>query len=161
MVWKKSISAFSSKTAKKKNIKVQNATPMEKDGIHFKSKLELYCYQRLKEAGISADYEVHRFNLLDKFEYGGESFESHKIKGVKDFVAVSKNVRAITYTPDFVNLDKGFIIEVKGYANDVFPIKWKLFKSIMSKKKMTLFLPSTQKQVRDTIEIIKSMYYEE
>ena len=149
------------KTNKKTNTKVRNATPMVVDEISFRSKLEVFMFQQLKEAGIPVDYEKHIYNLVDKFEYSSPVFESHKIKGSKDFVEVSNKVRAITYTPDFVNTEKKFIIEVKGYANDVFPIKWKMFKAFLNGQGYTLFLPSTQKQVKDTVEIIKKMFYDE
>ena len=142
------------------NKKVRNATPIEKDGIKYRSKLELYTVNRFDEAGIESDYECHRFSLLDKFTFDGEIYESHKIKGVKEFTKVSNNVRAITYTPDFVNMEKKFIVEVKGFANDVFPLKWKMFKNHLINQGFTLYLPSTQKQVRDTVELIKEKFYE-
>lgn len=142
------------------NKKVKNATALTVDGIKFRSKLEAYTYRQLKEAGIKSDYEEHKFILVDKFRYEPECYEPHKIKGEKVFTEVPKGVRAMTYTPDFVNLNDGWVIEVKGYANDVFPIKWKLFKNLIKDDSITLFLPSTQKQVRKTIEIIKSKYYE-
>ena len=37
-------------------------------------------------------------------------------------------IRPITYTPDFVDPNGKFIIETKGYANESFPLRWKLFK---------------------------------
>lgn len=141
------------------NKKVRNATSIEKDGIKYRSKLELYTATRLDEAGIKTDYEKHKFTIQEKFTYDAEMYEPHKVKGEKVFLPVSQNVRAITYTPDFVNLDLGFIIEVKGYANDVFPIKWKMFKNHVNGKGYTLFLPSTQKQVREVVEIIKRKFY--
>jgi len=143
------------------NKKVRNATENIEDGIKFRSKLETYTYRRLREAGISSEYEAHRYNLVEKFAYTSPCYESHKIKGEKVFTEVSNNVRAITYTPDFVNTKDKWVIEVKGYANDTFPLKWKMFKNLMKDKGYTLYLPSTQKQVRDTIEIIKNMHYEE
>lgn len=80
------------------NKKVRNATPLIYDGINFKSKLEVYCYQKLKEHNIEASYEGQKFVLLDSFEFNGEK------------------IRQMTYTPDFIN-DR-FIIECKGKAND-------------------------------------------
>lgn len=143
-----------------KNKKVRNATQVEFGGIKYRSKLELYTAQKLTESGIVFDYEKHVFNLMDKFEFKGQIYEPHKIGNTKEFVEVSNNVRAITYTPDFVDMENKWVIEVKGYANDVFPIKWKLFKNFLRDKGFTLFLPSTQKQVKETIELIKSKFYE-
>lgn len=142
------------------NKKVRNATVVELDGIKYRSKLELYTATRLKDESIDFDYEKHKFPLMEKFTYEGEIYEPHKINNSKTFVQVSNNVRAITYTPDFVNKKDKWIIEVKGYANDAFPIKWKLFKNLIRNDGYTLFLPSTQKQVRDTIQIIKNKFYE-
>ena len=89
------------------NQKIKNAKEKNVDNIKFKSKLEAYTYQKLKEANIMADYEMHRYELLPAF------------------IFKEKKIRPITYTPDFVN-DK-FIIECKGYPNEKFPLKLKLF----------------------------------
>lgn len=148
------------KRQKQTNKKVLNATETIVDGIKYRSKLESYAASRLKEAGIEVTYEEHVFTLMEKFEFEGEIYEPHKVKNKKQFVQVSNNVRAITYTPDFVNLEKKFIIEVKGYANDVFPIKWKLFKDSIKNQGYTLFLPSTQQQVKEMVQIIKDKFYE-
>lgn len=155
MSWKKKKT-----TAPNPKQKIKNATALTVDGIKFRSKLEAYTHRRLSEEGISSDYEEHRYNLLDKFTYEGDIYEPHKVKGIKEFTKVSNNVRAITYTPDFVNTEDKWIIEVKGYANDVFPLKWKMFKNLMMNEGYTLYLPSTQKQVRETVELIKSKKHE-
>lgn len=141
--------------------KIKNATALTVDGIRFRSKLEAYCHRRLSEENISSDYELHRYNLLEKHVFKGEVYEPHKVKGIKQFMQVSNNIRAITYTPDFVNTKDKWVIEVKGYANDVFPLKWKMFKSLIEIQGYTLYLPSTQKQVRETVELIKNKKYEE
>ena len=60
------------KTRKKSsstNKKVKNATAITVDGIKFKSKLEAYTYNKLKENGIHAEYESTRFQILDKVTY--------------------------------------------------------------------------------------------
>jgi hypothetical protein len=135
--------------------KIKNATALTVDGIKFRSKLEAYTYRRLSGEGIDSDYELHRYNLLDKNVFEGTIYEPHKVKGIKAFREVSNNIRAITYTPDFVNTEDKWVIEVKGYANDVFPLKWKMFKALAEIQGYTLYLPSTQKQVRETVELIK------
>ena len=60
------------------NKKVRNATACKKDGIEFKSKLELYTYNKLKQNKLGGEYENHKFDLLEKFEFKGESVEKHK-----------------------------------------------------------------------------------
>jgi hypothetical protein len=116
------------------NKKVRNATKVEIDGIKFRSKLEAYTYQKLKEAGIEAGYETVKFTLIEPFKYNKES------------------VRAMTYTPDFVGED--FIIECKGFGNDAFPLRWKIFKYYLYTNKLNfrLYMPRNQKQVNEMIE---------
>lgn len=62
--------------------RVKNATKVDKYGLHFRSKLELYTYEAFMNAGIPVLYEPKRFTLLNKFEYLGEK------------------IRPITYLPD-------------------------------------------------------------
>ena len=96
-----------------KNKKVRNATPLIYNGIKFRSKLEAYCYKKLKENDLEVEYENNKYVLLEKFIYEG------------------KTVLPITYTPDFVG--KNFIIECKGNMNETFPLRWKLFKNYLVK----------------------------
>lgn len=136
---------------------VKNVTQVTLDGIHFRSKLEAYTYKRLKEEKLLFKYEEDKFILMDKFDFPNISFEVSKDKTFKE---VSKNVRAITYTPDFTNLTNKYkwVIECKGNPNDAFPLRWKLFKQYISKSnlKIDLYLPRNKKQVDTCInEIIK------
>ena len=146
-------------STKQENKKVRNATETIVEGIKYRSKLEAYAAKLFKENNITVEYEENIFILQEKFEFTGKIYEPHKIGNQKDFIEVSNNIRTITYKPDFVNKDLKFIIEVKGYANDAFPIKWKMFKKIIKNEGYTLFLPSTQKQVKDTVRIIKEKFY--
>ena len=118
------------------NKKVKNATPTIVDGIRFRSKLEVYTYEQLKKHKIIAEYENVKFTLLDSFRYNNEA------------------VRPMTYTPDFVGDD--FIIECKGFRNDAFPLRWKLFKYFlyMNKLKFDLYLPKNRREVDEVIETI-------
>ena len=120
-----------------KNKKVRNATAKVVDGINFKSKLEVYCYEQLKQNNIQAEYESHKFEILPSFEYDG------------------KKIRKMTYTPDFVGKD--FVIECKGNPNDAFPLRWKIFKYYLYKNniKYNLYLPRSKKQIDETITKIK------
>ena len=124
---------------KNQNKKIKNATPIESDGIKFRSKLELYTYKKLKEANIMAEYEQHRYELLPAFVFHG------------------KKVRAMTYLPDFVG--KGFIIECKGYANDAFPLRKKLFEFWLSvhEPETQYHIVRTQKEVDQLVETLKSL----
>lgn len=124
---------------KNQNKKIKNATPIEADGIKFRSKLELYTYKKLKEANIMTEYEQHRYELLPAFIFHG------------------KKVRAMTYLPDFVG--KGFIIECKGFSNDAFPLRKKLFEFWLSvhEPETQYHIVRTQKEVDQLVETLKSL----
>jgi len=68
-------------------------------------------------------------------------------------------VRAITYTPDFVDPDGKWIIETKGYANESFPLRWKLFKKHLKDtgKQYVLFMPRNKVQVLEVLELVKQL----
>lgn len=121
------------------NKKIKNATPIEADGIKFRSKLELYTYKKLKEANIVTEYEQHKYELLPAFVFHG------------------KKIRAMTYLPDFVG--KGFIIECKGFANDAFPLRKKLFEFWLSvhEPETQYHVVRTQKEVDQLVETLKSL----
>lgn len=89
------------------NKKIKGATSVVIDGIKYRSKLESRCAQILKENDILFEYEPFRIEYLPKFEYKGTKY------------------RAAYYTPDFV-VDNKYILEIKGYANDVYRYKKKL-----------------------------------
>ena len=145
----------------KPNKKVRNATILEYYGITFKSKLELHCYKKLKEANIKFQYEKVKYELMPSFKFENESYELYKKKGERYFGPQRQLVRAITYTPDFVGTHNGhkFIIETKGNPNDAFPIRWKLFKKHLhdTGTKCTIYMPRNQKQVDEVVELIKNI----
>ena len=120
------------------NRRVKNATPLVYDSIQFKSKLEVYCYRRLKECNILANYEPIKFVIQP------------------GFTLFNEKIRPITYTPDFVG--NNFIIECKGMQTDTFKIKWKLFKYYLFTNNISykLYLPRNQKDVEKVIQEIKN-----
>jgi hypothetical protein len=137
------------------NKKVRNAVSKVYKGIKFRSKLELFTYKELQKAKIKSLYEQKKFVLMKGFYFTNECVEPKK----KDYISITTKVRDITYTPDFVDPNGKWIIEVKGFANDVFPLKWKLFKNHLMENGYTyvLFLPKNQKQVLETIQLIKGL----
>jgi hypothetical protein len=137
------------------NKKVRNATTISYHGITFKSKLELYCFKKLKDLNIPFKYEEHTFELIPSFEFTNDSYELYKKKGERYFGTQREHIRSMTYTPDFVG--SGWIIETKGNPNDAFPVKWKLFKKYIvdHNLKIDLYMPRNQKQVDEVIQIIK------
>ncbi len=131
-----------------------NSKRKEVDGINFRSLLEAFCYRKLKEAGISSDYEKHKYVLLEGFHYPESSYEDN---GKTGYLDKKKNkVRDITYTPDFVDPKGRWVIECKGYANERFPLKWKMFKALLMKQDdpPVLFVPRNQAQCIKTVEAI-------
>ena len=144
------------RTRKPKNKKVRNATAKVYKGIKFRSKLELFTYKKLEDAEIKSLYEKKKYVLQEGFHYSAECHEPHKTKG---YVNNEYKVRDITYTPDFVDPNGKWIIEVKGFANDVFPLKWKMFKKhlMQLENPPVLYLPKNQGQVLQTIELINQL----
>lgn len=65
----------------------------------------------------------------------------------------------ITYTPDFILCEEGYviIIEVKGNPNDVYPYKKKMFLKLLEEKQENyIFIEVRNKgQVLDIIDFIK------
>lgn len=122
------------------NKKIKNATKITCDEIQFRSKLEAYCYTKFKEAGIILNYEKEKFTLIEGFEYEG------------------KKIRPMTYTPDFTN--DTFIIECKGFGNDLWPTKQKLFMQCLVKMadKRKFIVLKTQKDVNECITKILNYY---
>jgi len=145
----------------RKNKKVRNATVLEYYGITFKSKLELYCYRKLKEANIKFQYEKVKYELMPSFKFENDSYELYKKKGERYFGPQKQLVRGVTYTPDFVGRHAGhlFIIETKGNPNDAFPLRWKLFKKYLFDNdiRCTIYMPRNQKQVDEVVELIKNI----
>lgn len=125
------------KRKKKSQSKVRNATPNEYNGIKFRSKLETYTYKKLKEANIIADYETHRYELLPAFTFNDRKY------------------RPMTYLPDFVG--KNFIIECKGYPNEAWPLREKLFRYYLYSNKLDIdfYVVHTQKEVDELIKKLK------
>ena len=125
------------------------------DGINFASGLERYMYMALKKAKIKSLYEGETFELQEAFDFPFESYErcgngkgEYKNRG-------KKKILNIKYTPDFIG--EGFIIETKGRANESFPIRWKMFKKLLTENKkepLKIYKPQNQKECDETIRLI-------
>ena len=68
-------------------------------------------------------------------------------------------VRSITYTPDFVDPNGKWIIETKGYANESFPLRWKLFKRHLKENNLAyvLFMPRNKDTMFRSTRINKTI----
>lgn len=152
------------------NKKVRNAKKCEYNGIKFDSSLELFCYKQLELNHIEFKYQPTNYLLFDKFDISFLCYEAigkvYKDKETKKIINDTRrfdlvpSVRDIKYTPDFVDtLHDKWIIEIKGFANDSFPLRWKLLKRYLEDINFTgvLFKPENQTQVLQCIEIIKQL----
>lgn len=126
-----------------------------RDKIKFRSKLEAYCYDVLKEHKIKFSYETLVVPLLDSFEYEPTCWE----RVGKNFKQQRKKVNKITYKPDFIGDSNLWIIETKGYFTPVARIKWKLFKQWLVENNLQtqLFMPTNKTEVKKTVELIKEI----
>ena len=130
------------------------------DGIKFASGLERYMYMALKKAKIKAKYEGQTFELIPSFEFNLESIERQSNGKGEYKDRGCKKILPIKYKPDFVGRD--FVIECKGRANESFPLRWKLFKRLLTESnfitqtpiKWTLYKPQNQKECDETIRLI-------
>lgn len=148
MAWKLKVRA-------KGSSKVKNAKKITYNNIEFQSQLELYCYKKLEELNIPVEYEETTFTIFDSFVYSHDCYEGTYLKLSKR----ASKIRAITYTPDFVDPNGKWIIETKGYSNESFPLRWKLFKNHLTQNNYSyvLFMPRNKKQVDEVIEILKEL----
>lgn len=139
---------------RKKNAK--NKTRAKTTG-QYKSGLEAYCAQALKESGTHFEYEKHKYILQDSFK--GPEFYYKSVPKKGDLVESSnKTILQIIYTPDFVSYEHKFVIETKGYVMSAdFPLRWKMFLKHCKENGMYdwhFFIPKNKNQVDETIKII-------
>ena len=131
----------------------------------FKSAIEKYCSDQLRESGIAFSYEEQQFVLMESFRFPHKYFKmTAKKKEMSD--RTNSIQQPIRYTPDFVGKDSKWIIETKGYlpSHHDFPMRWKLFlRHIMDNNLgYDVYLAKNKKQVDQAIlEIKKSIENEE
>lgn len=77
------------------------------NGVKYDSELEAHFAQTALLVGLPFLHHAKTFTVQEGFVYRGEK------------------VRPITYTPDFTT-DK-WVVEVKGFANDIWPVRRKMF----------------------------------
>jgi hypothetical protein len=162
------------------NHKIRNATKSHVKGITFKSTLEKTIYNSLLQDGFKPEYEPKTFTLWDGFTplipYYDKETDKQQEKRLaenpnssKSKILVLKDAKiiGIRYTPDFYfkYKDINIYIEAKGFENDVFYIKKKMFINYLGKLykeegiKSMYFEVYTKKQLLQAIQIIKD--YEE
>lgn len=107
-------------------------------------------YSLLNESGLEFSYEPKSFVLLEGFYPKNEWYEGQKPRKDK--------IRSITYTPDFIVVyqDIQFVIEVKGFITDRYPLKRKLLLDKINKEGLNIifFELHTKKDMTECIERI-------
>ena len=141
---------------RRKGSQITRAKKQVYDGIQFASGLEVYAYRALKKAKIPFEYEGKTFELTEKFKFGGTLMDRGKVKGKSTFKVKPANIRNISYTPDFINMKMGFIIETKGFRTPEFKMRFKLFLKYLNDNNLDLdvYVPSNQKEVDITVDTI-------
>ena len=146
------------------NKRIRNATPLEYDGIKFKSKLEVMAYKTLKENNINASYEPSTITIFTGFKPTVPFYTKSK-EGI--LVLDNKKLINITYTPDFIfrfgESDILVYLELKGAFNDTYPIKRKLFRAFLEEQNKACkgkldsmyFEVYNKKQILQMIQILK------
>lgn len=137
------------------NKKIKNATKTTDSGIIFKSSIEARLYNVLVDEGFQPLYEGKTFVLSPKVRPTVPFYNR-----VKKLLALDmKPIQPITYTPDFTFEYNGIliIIEVKGFENDVFPVKKNLFRKYLETlEQPTMFFEiRTKKELLEALKIIK------
>ena len=158
------------------NKKIRNATVTKVKGITFKSQTEKMVFKTLMDNGIIPEYECHTFTLWDGFSpitpFYDQETDKQQEKRIEEAGTVRKlpkilvlktgAVAGIRYTPDF-HFEKNGVdvwIEVKGFENDVFYIKKKMFRKYLDDqfkktgKKAMFFEIYTKFQMLQALKII-------
>ena len=143
------------KKYKKGSSKVKNVVKNVYKGITFQSKLELCCYKELENNNIPVEYEKTTFTIFEGLVYPQACYEGTQ----RRLYNKGSKIRPITYTPDFVDPNGKWIVETKGYANEAFPLRWKLFKKHLKDNNhhYVLFMPRNKKQVVEVVDLIKQL----
>lgn len=134
------------------NKRVVNATAVSEDNIKFRSKAERTMYNLLKDSGLEFRHEPTAIELLKGFYPTHPWYEGTKERGSK--------VRSITYTPDFTVVGKynTYIIEVKGFITDRYPLKRKMLLSLIQDfSSFRFFEVHTEKDMLFCINKIKEI----
>jgi hypothetical protein len=144
------------------NKKIKGAVSVEFNNIKFKSRLEKACYQRLLNSGLTFFYEPERIVIFPGRRLGRATYFQPDSRNKKKVGAAIKPLLPITYTPDFlVVVDNNWCyFDVKGYANDRYPLKKKMFLSYLDEivnKNCYFFEVHSVAQIDHTIQIIKEM----
>jgi protein associated with RNAse G/E len=114
---------------------------VEKHGLRFDSRLELFFYELCRSENLDFEFQV-LYELHPPFKYQG------------------KAVRAMTLTVDFDFQEHGknVIVDTKGFQRNDNKLKWKLLKYGLSEDSQPhIFLPKNQKECKEVVDFIKNL----
>lgn len=96
---------------------------IESNGVKFDSKLELYCFNMLRNLGFEFEFQK-KIVIVEKFRYNGEG------------------IRELTIVVDFVlNYNgKTIYIDTKGFPTEVSKLKYKLLKNKIKDEENTIVI---------------------
>lgn len=147
------------------NKKIKNATSTEFNGIKFKSKSEVMVYKTLLQEGFKPNYEPSKYIIWEGFK---PSVLTYKPDKSGELVIQNKKLIDITYTPDFLFVAPDnktlVILEVKGFCNDLYPVKEKMFRKFLEElsenynQPVIFFQIKTKKQLLQAIKIINENF---
>lgn len=148
------------------NKKIKNATPLDYNGIHFKSKLEVVLFKVLEENNLNPQYEPVTFVLIDGWKPVVPFYR--RDKKTKQLIKEEKKVISVKYTPDIIFKwgEYTVFIEAKGMENDVYYLKKKLFRRLLENSYLSDCFPvfaeiKTKREMIDFLEILKKNYKNE
>ena len=147
------------------NKKIKNATSTEFNDIKFKSKSEVMVYKTLLQEGFKPNYEPTKYIIWEGFK---PSVLTYKPDKSGELVIQNKKLIDITYTPDFLFVAPDnktlVILEVKGFCNDLYPVKEKMFRKFLEElsesynQPVIFFQIKTKKQLLQAIKIINENF---
>lgn len=101
------------------------------------------------------EYEVWKYfktaSIKNQIQPELELFDSIKTEEFKKGEIKNTTQRKIGYTPDYYLPDYDIYIEVKGYADDLFKLRWKLFKL----KGYKGYIVYSLKECKELIKVLK------
>ncbi len=130
----------------------------------FKSSIEKYCSDALRESGIPFCYEEETFVLMESFRFPHRYLKMTSKR--PDMIDRSDSIQQpIRYTPDFMGKGSKWVIETKGYlpSHHDFPMRWKLFLKHIVDNALgyDVYLAKNRKQVDQAILSIKERMQDE
>jgi antitoxin component of RelBE/YafQ-DinJ toxin-antitoxin module len=116
---------------------------VQKYGLKFDSRLELFFYELLRNSKIPFEFQVP-YELQPSFKYQ------------------NKTIRAMTLTIDFDLTDVKYnvIVDTKGFQRNDNKLKWKILRLVLKENfgiEPHIFLPKNQKECMEVLQFIKSL----